>query len=177
MAENQKIYQDRNFRLVTYRNVMIAVWSDAPTIQQVRILHREADQFAKHNASFANHGAADRAGAPSASSPGQAFVNIVAGGVPVFSEQVRDELVKLIKGTTNFTLGSAHILLVSGMAGSAVRAFMSTVMLLARPQAPNRVFGAVAEAVTWLHGRLGGTQALWTGNELRDAIEAAKRDR
>ena len=159
MAENHKVYQDRSFRLVSHRNVMVAVWSDAPTLPQVRILHREADQFSKHNPS------------------GQAFANVVVGGVPIFSEPVRDELVKMIKSTTNFTLGSAHILLVSGMAGSAVRAFMSTVMLLARPQAPNRVFGGVAEAVTWLHGRLGGTQALWTGNELRDAIEAAKRDR
>lgn len=159
MAENHKIYQDRNFRLVSHRNVMIAVWSDAPTLPQVRILHREADQFAKQNPS------------------GQAFVNLITGGVPVFTEAVRDELVKMIKSTTNFTLGSAHVLLVTGMTGSAVRAFMSTVMLLARPKAPNRVFATIADAVTWVHGRLGGMQAQWTGNELRDAIEEAKRDR
>lgn len=159
MAANQRIYQDRNFRLESHRNVMIAVWSEAPTLPQARVLHREAELFAKHNPG------------------GQSFANIVAGGVPMFTEPVRDELVKLGKSHSIFTLGSAHIILVGGMAGSAVRAFLSTVFLISRPQAPNRVFGSIAEAVTWLHGRLGGSQAQWTGNELRDAIEQAKRDR
>ncbi len=184
MAENQRIYQDRTFRLAAHRNVLIAVWSDAPTLAQARILHREADQFTKRNAAV-THGAAGRASAPSApnpavnsgaAGPGQAFVNMVTGGVPVFSEPVREELVKVIK-STNITLGAAHILLVSGMAGSAVRAFLSTVLLVARPKAPNRVFAEVPDAVSWLLVRLGGTQAQWTGNELRDAIEAARRDR
>lgn len=166
MAENQRIYQDRTFRLAAHRNVLIAVWSDAPTLAQARILHREADQFTKRTSS-ANNGAAG---------PGQAFVNMVTGGVPVFSEPVREELVKVIK-STSITLGAAHILLVNGMAGSAVRAFLSTVLLVARPKAPNRVFAEVPDAVSWLLVRLGGTQAQWTGNELRDAIEAARRDR
>lgn len=159
MAANLKVYEDGTLRLASHRNVMFAVWTDAPTLGQVRTLHRESEKFAASNGS------------------GQALASMVLGGVPRFTEPVRDELVKMMKSSSTFTLGSAHLLLVSGMAGSAVRAFLSTAMLLARPSAPNRVFGTVADAVVWLHGRLGGTASQWTVNELRAALEEAKRGR
>ncbi len=159
MAANQKIYEDRSLRLASHRNVMFSVWTDAPTLPQVRTIHREGEIFVRANPT------------------GQALVNIVVGGIPLFTDAVREELVKMMRSRAMFSLGTAHVILVGGMAGSAVRAFLSTVMLLARPPAPNRVFGTAVETVAWLHGRLGGTAAQWTANELRDALEDARRGR
>lgn len=159
MTANLKVHEDPTLRMVSHRNVMFTVWTDAPTLSQVRVFHRESEVFTRSHPS------------------GQVLVNMVLGGVPLFTEPVRDELVKIMKQGTTYTLGTAHLILVGGMAGSAVRAFLSTAMLLARPKVPNRVFGTVADAAVWVHERLGGAGAQWTVNELRDALEDAKRGR
>ena len=156
---NQRVFEDRTLRMESYRNVMLGVWSDAPTVQQLRRFARGAESFSQ-----ANPG-------------GQALVNLFVGGVPSFSDPVREEVTKLLQTAGLFTLGTAHIVLVSGMAGSAVRAFLSTTMLVGRPANPNRVFGSVPDATKWLHPRLGGVSAQWTENELREAALGAARGR
>jgi len=55
-----------------------------------------------------------------------------------------------------FARGGAHTILVDGLAGSAARAFLSTVLLVRRHRAPARVFSEIGEAAKWFVREVGG---------------------
>ena len=131
MAEPAIIHTDAILRVLTSRNVQVNVWSNAPTVEQIRIFGRSGMSLARRNPR------------------GAGLLNLMLKGTPSFSEEVRDETVKLMKQGA-FRLGTAHVVLLGGLTGSAVRAFMSTVMLLARSPAPNKVFGEAEPAAAWL---------------------------
>lgn len=158
MGGNEILHEDHSLRVAARRNLNIVVWSAAPEVAQLRSLFRASDRLAK------------------AQPGGLAILSVVVRGTPSFSQEVRDEMVKSLKAKAA-RLGTAHLILVDGLAGTAVRAFMSTVLLLARPAAPHRVFGKRQEALDWLHGQLGGGPIPWTPAELADALEEALKGR
>jgi hypothetical protein len=152
MTELETLHEDAVLRIVSSRNVLVNVWSSAPTIAQVR--------------AFARAGTAVTRRHPR----GAGLINLALRGRASFSEEVREELVKLMKQGL-FRLGAAHIVLVGGFTGTAVRAFMSTMILLSRPAVPHKVFGDPKAAAAWLAPLLtGGTEA-WSAAEITGLLQ------
>jgi hypothetical protein len=158
MGGNETLHEDPGLRVVTRKNLGIAVWSASPDVSQIRALHRISDRFARSKPA------------------GHALLSAIVRGTPTFSQEVRDELVKLLRHRS-YTLGTAHLVLLDGLGGTAVRAFMSTVLLIARPPAPHRVFGKQDDALTWLFAQLRNAPEVWTQQELRDALAQALKGR
>lgn len=158
MGGNEILHEDQTLRVATRKNLGISVWTGAPEVGQIRAMYRITERLTK------------------AWPDGAALLSVIVRGTPSFSEQMRGELVKSLK-TNRPLVGSAHLILAQGFAGTATRAFMSTVILLARPPTPNRVFGAEDEALAWLQDQLRSTKAQWAPGELRTALQAALKDR
>ena len=148
MAELETVHTDSTLRIVISRNVQANVWSNAPTVEQMRL--------------FGRVGVAQMRPHPR----GTGLLNLIVGGTPSFSEAVRAETVKLVKQPGIFSLGAAHLVLVGGFTGTAVRAFLSTVLLLGRPPCPNKVFGDPETAAAWLAPLLAQGAERWSQAEL-----------
>jgi hypothetical protein len=159
MPGNTVLHEDSLLRLTVQKNVAFAVWSGPPTVTQVHALGRAAEKLTSQKAA------------------GVALVSVVSGGVPKFSDGVRDELVRLMKSRENFKLGVAHLVLLDGFAGTTVRAFLGTTILLSRTPAPTRVFGRADDALAWVHERVRGSAERWTPAELESALREAMKVR
>ena len=159
MLGNEIVHDDALLRVVTRKNVTFAVWSGPPGVSQIHALQRAADFTSKRGR------------------PEQLLISTVLRGAPNFSEEVRDELVRVMRNKENFRLGTAHLILLDGMAGTAVRAFLSTVKLLSRNAAPMGVFGKTEEALLWGLERVRGSRERWIYSELFEAHEQATKDR
>jgi hypothetical protein len=157
MPGNTIVYEDAILRVAVRKNVAFAVWSAAPTVTQVHAFQRAAEQLGKGSA-------------------GHALMSVVVRGVPKFTEGVRDELVRVMKREL-YRLGIAHLILLDGLAGAAVRAFLSTVRLLSRTPTPAGVFGSPDEAIGWVLDRVRAAPERWTQNELREALDEAIKGR
>lgn len=157
MSPWNRVIEDATLRLWSHRDLLVAAWFDAPNIDQMREVGRA--------------GRALGAGHPR----GSALANLIVSGVPRFSDDVRDEGIRIARDRT-FRRGSCHVILVDGLGGAAVRAFMSMVLLvgmkaLGKGAARTKVFGDLGAAATWTADLLGGE---WTGRETlelyRDAV-------
>lgn len=151
MVAQKQVYESARAVFVESRNVGIVVWRNAPDLADIRAWHRFAHAMHKE------HGAC-------------ACIDLVLTGTPRFPDDVRRAAEELAADPRVFSLGFAHVLLLPGLAGSAVRAFIGTVLLVARPPAPAKVFGDVASAIEWLLPKLG---AGWTAATLRAECDAA----
>ena len=156
MAALEIVRTDPKFRIAYLRNVQVNVLRDAPTVEQMRAFARSGSTLGRRH------------------ERGAGLLNVVTGdGTPSFSEEVRHETVQLMKTPGMFTLGSAHIILFDGFKGTAVRAFMSTVMLLGRPPSPNKVFGDAEAAAAWLAPLLAKGAEAWSPAELVALVKRA----
>ncbi len=129
-------------------NVQVAVWREAPTVARMQAV------WAATRTLNAVH--PERTG----------FLNLIAAGRPQFSAEVREETAAQSRRGLH-RRGVAHVILVPGLLGVSVRAFLSTAILLGRPVNPTRVFGAVDEAAGWLAPQLvGTTEPPWTAEAI-----------
>lgn len=149
-------YEDGTFRIVLCENVLAAVWFDAPNEGQMREFRRVSVAMQKDHPK------------------GTSLLNIVCDGTPRFQPGVRDEAARLMKERIH-KLGSAHVVLVDGLRGSATRAFLNTAILVGRPRAPARVFAELPPAVTQVHSWLARGAATWTAAELGAFCDTAIR--
>ena len=131
------------------RNVAIVGWREAPLPEDIREWHRFGQTMAR------THPA------------GSACVDIVVRGTPNFSDETRAAALRFASDPRIFTLGIAHAILLPGMAGTAVRTFINTILLVARPPAPAKAFGDLSGTVDWLLPKLES----WTRGELLAACE------
>lgn len=132
MARLELVHDDGTMRQWYCRNVQIVAWFDAPTLEQMHAYGRAASALSMRF---------DRK---------SALMNIIAGGtVPRFSSEVREAAATYTREGAH-QIGAAHILLLSGLLGSSVRAFLSTMMLLGRPPNPTKVFGDLDTASLWM---------------------------
>ena len=148
MAELETVHSDSTLRIVIARNLQVNVWSNAPTLEQMRVFGRTGVAQARQHPR------------------GTGLINLVVRGTPSFSEAVRAEAVKLVKQEALFSLGGAHIILLGGLAGTAVRTFMNTAILLGRPRRPNKVFVEAEPATAWLAPLLARGAEPWSQAEL-----------
>jgi hypothetical protein len=132
MAQTDIVHDDSALRIGVTRNLVVSVWTAAPDAAHVKSLSRALSAVSSKNGG--------RYG----------FMSLVISGTPRFSDAMREEMVKLLKEPKLQAVGNAHIVNVPGLAGTAVRTFLSTVLLLARPPAPHKVFATPAEGAAWL---------------------------
>jgi hypothetical protein len=78
-----------------------------------------------------------------------ALANVIVAGKATFTEDVREAGIRMTKNHA-YRLGAAHVILVDGLKGSAVKAFLSMVMLVGRAPANTKVFGDTAAASRFL---------------------------
>jgi hypothetical protein len=150
---DEVIFENDTARIAVSRNVVVAAWADAPrTTKELREFERAGRRVSQ---SFEKRAV---------------FANVIYSGTPMFSQEVRDEVTRMTR-TPMFHLGTAQIILVQGLAGVAVRAFLSTSFLLSRTKIPNKVFGDLGFGVDWLHGRLCDGPIDWKRDDVYDFIK------
>ena len=149
----QIVIASEQVTLTRLRNVCIAVWRHTPVAGQIKAVHRLADEL---EARYPRK---------------TALANVVIGGRPSFPEEVRKEALALMGADGLFNLGTAHVILIDSFGGATTRAFLSSLILLARPKEPNKVFAHLDPALTWLAQSLMRTpEHGWSREALASAV-------
>jgi hypothetical protein len=143
------VHEDPMLRLGVCRNFLIIAWLGNPESAQLRAIGRaRAAMTTKHKADVGT-------------------MNVVLGGIlPRFTEEVRAEVVQLLKDARLQGLGTADVVLAPGLAGVTTRAFLSTSALVARSTTPHRVFGELRPAASWLAPLLAAGSVPWSVEEI-----------
>jgi hypothetical protein len=152
-ARVKVVYQDATLRQAYARNVHLVAWFDAPSLDQMHAYGRCAKALS------------ERYGGESC------LFNVVVTGVPRFSAEVRQAAADYSREGAH-TVGTAHVILVGGLLGSSVRAFLSTAMLLGRPPNPTKVFATLDAAGRWMaQNLLERSSERWSAAELTSLCE------
>ena len=154
MTEPRILVDDDTALITIARNVAVCGWRNAPRVEHVRTWHRAGREIAR---AFPGVGAS---------------VDIVVRGTPHFTDDVRKAAEEMARDTHVFDLGIAHAVLIPGFAGTAVRAFIGTVLLISRPATPTKVMGDLGQAVAWLAPRI--AKQGWTEAELLTTCDAVR---
>lgn len=145
------LYSDDVLRIAQHRNLLLIIWSDAPTLSHMTNCERAARGANRQNP--------DGIGL---------LCLMLNSGIPRFTDEVREEVAKFNRSPALFPLGVANVMLMPGIAGVAVRAFVSTAALLGRPAVPTKMFADVTEAAEWLAPRLRTASApSWNPGDLK----------
>lgn len=130
------LHMDETMRMAHLGCVVAAVWLDAPTLPQMQT-------FASHSRRVSKR------------EDGSFLFNLVVDGTPSFDSRVREEANKLTLEGVN-RRGAAHVILVEGFRGAAVRAFLSSLLMINKPKTPTKVVGDVPSATGFACECLGG---------------------
>ena len=145
------LHDDGALRLGALRNLLIGVWREAPTVEQLRTV-------------------ADRTRETTKTHPeGVGYINAILSGAGRFPPEVRAEVARHARDASIRRLGVAHLVLLPGLQGPAARAFVRAAIAFAKTPAPNRVFRDDKSCARWLASLMAGG---WTA----DAITGAYRD-
>lgn len=125
------LFRDERVGFYGQDRLFVAVWDDAPRLPQMQAL-------AKHGREF------ETEAGPTA------LLNIAADGHPEFPDEVRRIAAELTRDPMLFQVARAHVILMTGFAGVAVRAFINTFLLLGNPRKPTRMLSSVNAAAQWL---------------------------
>lgn len=149
MSRLDLLYTCPQLTISASRNLLVFAWLDAPTVDVMREVARVARTVAKKHPS------------------GSGLMNLFLAGTPRFTDEVRAEVVKIDRDPTLFPQGSARVILLPGLAGTAVRVFLNTVTLMARqPIRPVQAFGGVSQAAAWLAPKLESGGQAWRAEEI-----------
>jgi hypothetical protein len=150
-VELEVLHDEPGFAIAVRRNVALAYWWASPQLEWFQVIRATtwpyADLWPR----------------------GAGWINLIVGGRPSFSEEIRREAAELSKRDDIYELGTAHIVLLDVLRGSAVRAFLGTVLLMSRAKTPTRVFGNIDAAAQWLAPRLGEA---FTADEMAEFCRA-----
>lgn len=142
-------YHDDVLVLLVRHNVLALAWYNAPrkghlleVLRQVHAVHR-ATQI----------------------SP--CLYNIVIRGTPRFPDEVREDAARLVRETGDYRSTTAHVIEVEGLAGTAARMFLSTMVLLSRHKPNVRVFSDHQEAASWIEESTGAASGVTQSDLLR----------
>lgn len=135
MGAHEIVYEDATLRQGYCRNLHVVAWFDAPSVDQMHAYGRAAKALSTRHAGKSG------------------LVNLVVSGVPRFSSEVREAAAEYTREGAH-SVGAAHVILVGGLLGSSVRAFLSTVVLIGRPPNPTKVFGDLPQSAAWMAGNL-----------------------
>ncbi len=128
----ERVYERPHALMIQSGNLALIGWTDAPRYEDVVAWHQLGKSMSRE---FPG---------------GSACIDVVVRGTPNFTDDVRRATVKMAGDPNIFSFGFAHVIRMPGFAGTAVRSFIGTVIMLARTPAPSRVFGDAASAASWL---------------------------
>lgn len=131
----EELWSDEVLRLRREDKLLVAGWFDAPRIEHMLKIEEVAWAHAA----------------------GLALCNVVVRGRPRFTEDVREAGIRMVKKNA-FRVGSAHLILVDGLAGAATRAFLGMILLVGKANAQARVFGEIESAGAFLAGLMAGAE-------------------
>lgn len=154
MAET--IHRDEVLHVVASGPLTVAAWWNPPARPQIQALSRASQ------AQRERYG--DRA----------ALANLVVDSDPRLPSELR-EAAALIAEHGDSGAAAAHVVLVRGLPGVAIRTFFNTMRLLGRPRVPTRVFDDREEAARWLAGTLRPSDASWTARKVSAVFDLALR--
>lgn len=155
MSTLTTIHEDERVILARVRNVAFVGWRAEPQATHIREWHRLGKSIAREH-------------------PGAgACVDVVMGGTPRFPDDVRKASEELARDSKSFERGIAHVILMPGLAGTAVRTFIQTVLLVSRTAVPAKVVGDTRSASVWLGPRIADTG--WSDRALLTSIEELAR--
>jgi hypothetical protein len=142
----QIVHDDGALRLGVLRNLVIGVWREAPTVEQLRTVD-------------------DRARLASKDGP-IGYINAILAGSGNFPPEVRAEVTRQARDASLPRAGVAHLVLLPGWKGPAARAFVRAAITLAHAPAPNRVFRDAEHCADWLADRMPGE---WSSSAILSA--------
>ena len=157
MAQTETLHASACLRLGVCRNLVLTAWLDAPEGAHARAM------------GSAILGVSSRYGLDFG------ILDTIISGTPRFTDEFRDENVKIMRDSRMQGHGAAHVVTLGGLGGVAVRAFLSTVFLLGRSASPNRVFGEPHAAATWLAPVVSTGREKWTAPEILAAYAEVMR--
>lgn len=148
------MFEDSVMRLAVHRNLLVVVWFGPPTIEHVSTMERAAREL------LVEH-------------PGKTgLLNVAIGDIPSLDGAMRAEVARIARDRTLVGVGIAHLILTPGPLGSALRVFMSTVILVSKPPFPMRMLPSLDVAAAWLEPKLNAVTPGWTKAEI---VAAGKR--
>lgn len=147
------LHDDGELRLGATRNLLVAVWREAPTVEQLRVVERAIVALAKERGESVG------------------YVNAILAGGNRFPPEVREEVTRIARAPLPY-VGVAHLVKLPGWKGPAARAFVRAAITIANAPAPNRVFRDERACAAWMCDRLGGG---WTIDEAARAYHEVQR--
>jgi hypothetical protein len=144
--------------MVSLRNVLALAWYDAPRPGHLLEVLRVVQDIHKVTGHTPH------------------LLDVVVRGTPRFPEQVREEGGRLVRETAPLGGVTAHVIEVEGLAGTATRVFLSTMLLLGRGKSSSmRVFSEPKEACAWLAPSISRPdRPSWTPAELEQLYRDLK---
>lgn len=137
-------------RILGANGLVICVWTDAPNMTEVHRMDRIGQTQARANGGKC------------------ALLNVIINGAPKFEDDVRARVREMTQNGKPFNWAVAHLILVEGLAGAGIRAFLTTSALFNRSSIPKRVFGNKRDASMWLAKTLGND---WTAQRVETMLE------
>ncbi len=150
-----QVYADDRVFMFSCCELFLAVWFNAPTPVQME--------------AFAKYGWAHERALPN----GGLLSNLAVRGTPTFDEQVRRQAAELTADPELFRIARSHTILMDGLKGVAVRAFVQTFLLLGRPPRPTKVFDTVEHGAEWMAEQLRSSPHGWTADKIAAFHHAA----
>lgn len=150
------VHQDAVLVAVERRNALGLAWYDAPQPGHLLTVLRLMQETQLHSGART------------------CLLQTIVRGTPRFSEQVREEGGKMVRGSAKCTAASAHIIELGGLAGVATRAFISTLLLIGRSRSPAKVFKDVHEAAPWYVEQLAANGTRWTVADVGELYRVLK---
>ena len=141
--------------LARWNQFYIIIWRVHTTMAGIRILARTFEDF---RASFPD---------------GVGLITIVEPGAPLPPTEARQALGQLLGEASGSIRYSAVVYEGGGFRASAVRGVVSSLILLARPPFPHRVFATTTEACAWFQRSFGPDEV--PGKQLEAAIGDLRR--
>jgi hypothetical protein len=156
MRGTATLHDDATLHVESRDDLLIVVWRDAPTGPQMLVFENAAREHAR------------------AWPKGTACANLVVSGTPRFSDEVRTAAARMSRDRTLLGLGVAHVVLVGGLRGTAARAFLGGIVLIAGLSRRAHVFGDIDASSAWLAEKLArGAAGGWTGEEVGSVLRTA----
>jgi hypothetical protein len=135
---SEHVFSDDTLELRVLGPVSVCVWFGPPGPEHIAQMERGFEAAAKHATKVA-------------------LLNVVVRGRPRFSDETRARASAMVRAWDPRMVAGAHALLLPGLAGTAVRMFISTILTLARAKTPTKVFAEVGPAVGFVASLLPGS--------------------
>lgn len=151
----REVFRDDRVAFFAEKEVFIARWVQAPTMEQMDAMERVARP---HEASV---------------SGGCGLFNVVVSGKANFTPEFRAHAAKVSADPERFRRFRAHVILLEGLRGLTVKLFVNTFALLARAPAPTAAFQEIKPAADWASSILvkGGWSPTRLETMLFEAVE------